>query len=112
MDGEDQRRTAANEAMFRDVTEAIERGQWPGEDDEPGFRCECARLGCNQVIALTLPEYERVRAHSRRFVVAPGHELPEAETISEEQPVTSSSRNATKPGRSQRRPTLEADRWM
>jgi hypothetical protein len=84
MDGEDQRRTAANEAMFRDVTEAIERGQWPGEDDEPvGFRCECARLGCNQVIALTVPEYERVRAHSRRFVVAPGHELPEAETIIE-----------------------------
>jgi hypothetical protein len=28
-------------------------------------------------------EYERVRAHSRRFVVAPGHELPDAETIIE-----------------------------
>ena len=49
MDGEDQRRTAANEAMFREPNEAIERGRWPGEDDEPvGFRCECARLGCTK----------------------------------------------------------------
>jgi hypothetical protein len=34
---------AANEALLREVNEAIERGQWPDEENEQvGFRCECA----------------------------------------------------------------------
>jgi hypothetical protein len=79
-----QRRAAASEATIRDVNEGIERGQWPGEEDSPvGFRCECARLGCNQLIELTVREYEDIRAHPRRFVVVPGHELPEVETLIE-----------------------------
>jgi hypothetical protein len=87
MDDDIQRRIAANEAAFREVNEGIARGQWPGEDDaEVGFRCECARLGCNRVIELTPREYERVRAHPRRFAVAVGHEAPRAETIVATQP--------------------------
>ena len=79
-----QRRIAANEQSFRHVNEGIERGQWPGEEDDPvGFRCECAQLGCNQMVELTVRDYERVRRHSRRFVVVPGHEVPEAETVVE-----------------------------
>jgi hypothetical protein len=79
-----QRRAGANEATIRDVNEGIERGQWPGEEDTPvGFRCECARLGCNQLIELSVREYEQIRAHPRRFVVAPGHELPDVETVVE-----------------------------
>lgn len=76
MDDELQRRVAANEAALREVNEAIERGQWPGEEDSRiGFRCECARLGCDQVIELTMGEYEEVRAHPRRFVLVRGHEV-------------------------------------
>ena len=87
MEGSKQRRAAANEATIRDVNEGIERGQWPGEEDTPiGFRCECARLGCNQLIELSVREYEQIRAHPRRFVVAPGHELPDVETVVEAQP--------------------------
>ena len=87
MEGKKQRRAAANEATIRDVNEGIERGQWPGEEDTPvGFRCECARLGCNQLIELTVREYEEIRAHPRRFVVIPGHELPEIETVIEATP--------------------------
>ena len=79
-----QRRIAANEQSFRQVNEGIERGQWPGEEDDPvGFRCECAQLGCNQMVELTVRDYERVRRHSRRFVGVPGHEVPEAETVVE-----------------------------
>ena len=82
-----QRRLAANETVFREVNEGIERGQWPGEDREPvGFRCECARLGCNLLVELTLDEYERVRAHPRRFVMVTGHEIPEVETVVEQRP--------------------------
>lgn len=87
MDDEVERRIASNEARFREVNEAIERGQWPGEGEAGvGFRCECARLGCNRVIELTVPDYERVRADPRRFVVLPGHEREEAETVVERRP--------------------------
>ena len=87
MEGKKQRRAGANEAMIRDVNEGIERGQWPGEEDSPvGFRCECARMGCNRLIELSVREYEEVRAHPRRFVVVPGHELPDVETVVEAWP--------------------------
>ena len=84
MEGKKQRRAAANEATIRDVNEGIERGQWPGEEDSPvGFRCECAQLGCTDVIELSVREYERVRANPRRFIVLPGHERLEAEIVVE-----------------------------
>src|SRR5689334_15830618 len=84
MEGELEARIAVNESVFREINEGIERGQWPGGERLPvGFRCECARLGCNQMIELTVGEYERVRAHPRRFMVAIGHEMPEAETVVE-----------------------------
>jgi hypothetical protein len=84
VEGKKQRRAAANEATIRDVNEGIERGQWPGEEDTPvGFRCECARLGCNQLVELTVREYEEIRANPRRFVVVPGHEFGDVETVVE-----------------------------
>lgn len=87
MDDEVERRIAANQARFREVNEAISRGQWPGEGDSLiGFRCECAMLGCNEVLELTSPEYERVRAHARRFIVVPGHEREVVERVVESWP--------------------------
>ena len=84
MEGKKQRRAAASEATIRDVNEGIERGQWPGEQEAPvGFRCECARLGCNRLIELSVHEYEEIRAHPRRFVLIPGHEFPDIETVVE-----------------------------
>jgi hypothetical protein len=82
VEGKKQCEAASNEAAIRDVNEGIERGQWPGDEDTPvGFRCECARLGCNRLVELTIHEYEGIRSHPRRFVVAPGHELPDVETV-------------------------------
>jgi hypothetical protein len=78
------RRLASNEDVFRDVNEGIVRGQWPGDPEAIGFRCECARLGCNMLVALTLGEYEAVRANPRRFVIVRGHEVPEVEVVVEE----------------------------
>lgn len=83
MDREELQR-AANEVVLRQVNEAIERGQWPGDEAEPSaFRCECATLECNRLLELTPPEYDDVRGHSRRFVVAPGHDRPDVETVVE-----------------------------
>ena len=82
MEGKKPQRAAANEGAIRDVNEGIERGQWPGDEDTPvGFRCECARLGCNRLIELTVHEHEEIRSHPRRFVVLPGYGLPDVETV-------------------------------
>ncbi|HEX4187044.1 MAG TPA: hypothetical protein VHY83_04015 [Solirubrobacteraceae bacterium] len=82
MERELQGRVAKNETLFREVNEAIERGQYPGEQDSPtAFRCECASLDCNDLISLTPREYERVRSEPRRFVLRPGHEIAEVESI-------------------------------
>ena len=84
MDEPLQRRVAANESVFREVNDAIERGLWPGEDESlVAFRCECASLDCNQLVELTPKAYERVREHPRRFLVLRGHELAEVETVVE-----------------------------
>lgn len=73
---------ANNEVLDREVNEAIERGQWPGEQDvRAAFRCECTRPDCNRLLELTPREYEQVRAHSRRFIVYPSHERPDLETV-------------------------------
>lgn len=85
MEEELEQRIAGNEAVFRQVNEAIKSGQWPGEEELPtAFRCECGQLGCTRMIELTLPEYERVRAHPRRFLLARDHDIPAVEVVVEE----------------------------
>ena len=87
MDDALERKLAGNEALLRKANEAIERGLWPGvEDRRVRFRCECARLECNQAVELGVPEYERVRSESRWFFVVDGHEQPEAERVVERHP--------------------------
>lgn len=87
MERDEPTRIGANEAVFRQINEGIERGQWPGEEDEPiGFRCECAKLGCAELIELSVRDYERVRENPRRFILRPGHERLDAEVVVEQHP--------------------------
>jgi len=82
MNEESERRLARNEILFRDTNEAIERGQWLADSGKHvRFRCECSRLDCNRAVPITLADYEQVRRFPRRFVLAPGHEMPEIETV-------------------------------
>ena len=74
---------ALNESTFRDVNEAIESGRGEREGLVP-FVCECGRLRCTAVVELTLAEYEGVRAGSRCFLVAPGHDASVERVISED----------------------------
>jgi hypothetical protein len=78
---EDIQRAAMNEATFRKVNESMEVGQDPS--GLLTFVCECGRLGCNQLIQLSRPEYESVRQNSRRFAILDGHELLEVEAVVE-----------------------------
>jgi hypothetical protein len=84
MDRDAQKHLAANESVFREVNEGIQRGHWPGDERTPvGFRCECARMGCNAIVTMTATDYERIRANPRWFFVVPGHELPDVENVVE-----------------------------
>jgi hypothetical protein len=84
MDDSLQHKLAANEGLFREVNEAIARGLWPGNEEQTvRFRCECAALECNQTVALTVREYESVRANPRRFVLVEGHERGKVEVVVE-----------------------------
>jgi hypothetical protein len=43
--------------------------------------CECGRLECDRVIAITLAEYNSVRADPRQFVVVRAHVLADVEQV-------------------------------
>lgn len=68
-----------NEAVFREVNERIREITTYHRDAE--FLCECADPTCAQPIALELDEYERVRRDTAQFLVVPGHDDPDVETV-------------------------------
>ena len=75
-----ERRVGLNEATFREINEGVRGGR---PDGVLAFRCECGRLGCNRLIALSRDDYEAVRRNPRRFFMVPGHELVEFERVVE-----------------------------
>jgi hypothetical protein len=75
-------RILANERTARDANQ--------DQLDDPGMsltgqmlnlQCECYDLHCDGLFRAETRELETVRAHQRRFVVLPGHELPDAERL-------------------------------
>jgi hypothetical protein len=80
-----QERLARNEALFREVNERVrEVAEIHGADDHVyEFLCECSNADCTFQVRATLAEYEAVRAHASRFLIAPSHSLPEIETVVE-----------------------------
>ena len=75
----DQERDARAQTVFRAGNEALRRAA--GSPDGPvPFLCECGDEKCFERVSLAPEDYEQVRAHPRRFVVASGHE-GEAQTV-------------------------------
>jgi hypothetical protein len=85
MSGDQARRVGLNESIFRQVNEQIEslNRNFGGEPPRMTVICECADGDCTERFEIPVSEYERVRADPRRYVIAPGHELPEYETVVE-----------------------------
>jgi hypothetical protein len=86
--GAREERLGANEALFREVNERVAEvaGHFIAGDASESrvdFSCECGARTCTERIALSLPEYEGVRAEATRFVVRPGHDMPEIERVVE-----------------------------
>ena len=81
---DDNERIATNESAFRRVNEGIERGRSPvASDERVGFVCECARLGCTELVEVSIADYEAIRSHPRRFLIATGHEVEGEHVVSE-----------------------------
>jgi hypothetical protein len=76
-------RLARNEILFREINERLDEMAAPWAKTT-GYLCECSELACSQTIELTNDQYERVRAQATVFVVVPGHERAEIETVIEE----------------------------
>jgi hypothetical protein len=76
-------RAARNEAAFRRANERIEQrlDDLSLRDGRSPFLCECDNPLCTDPVRLTVAQYESVRAHPTRFVVAPGHGGPGTETV-------------------------------
>ena len=79
-------RIALNESRFREINERLtkELRELRQPPELLTLVCECALVECRVQISLTAAEYERVRADSTLFVVAPGHVVPDAEEVLEE----------------------------
>ena len=86
MSDEQARRVGLNEALFREVNEQI-RGlneELAGESATMTVICECGDADCAERIEVPVSEYERARSDSCLFVIAKGHDFPEAEGIVDE----------------------------
>jgi hypothetical protein len=79
------RRIGENEALYRSINEKIEglNETFGVVAESMAVICECGRLECSRQIELDIPTYEHVRADPTHFVVLPGHELPDVETVIE-----------------------------
>jgi hypothetical protein len=73
-------RVARNEATSREINEGIEEGH-EGAPADQYFRmvCECGYEPCDRLIAITAPEYERVRSDARQFAVVRDHVMADME---------------------------------
>jgi hypothetical protein len=76
-------RIALNESRFRQINDQLraDLAKLPQPPEVIPFVCECGHADCTAVLELTVPEYESIRANSRRFVVMAGHEIADAETV-------------------------------
>jgi hypothetical protein len=75
-------RVARNESTTRAINEEIEQAHQAAPIEGPvRVLCECGREDCDRVIAMTLAEYESVRADPRQFAVVRGHVMADVEQV-------------------------------
>ncbi len=78
------KKVARNESLFREINERIEEiAETKFRSSHSGFFCECGDADCVELMELNVEEYEKIGSDPRRFVVKPGHELPDFEPVFE-----------------------------
>jgi hypothetical protein len=84
-DDEREVRAARNESLFRALNERLEQvreGTQPDEATE--YFCECAERSCASMVQLSPDQYEHARGEGDRFIVMPGHVVPDVERVAEQ----------------------------
>jgi hypothetical protein len=64
---------AENDARLRQANENISRVAEDVSVDWIPFVCECADLGCQEIVYVSRAAYEEIRSDGRRFLNAPNH---------------------------------------
>jgi len=78
-------RIARNEALFREANERMAGWEEQHADGEAEiYYCECADTSCRDRVTLTRSEYRYVRSDPRYFVIVPGHDIEDVETVIDE----------------------------
>jgi hypothetical protein len=85
MSDEQARRVGLNESIFRQVNEQIEslNHGLVTELSTMTVICECADGDCTERLEIAVSDYEKVRADPLRYIVVPGHELSDFESVVE-----------------------------
>jgi hypothetical protein len=80
---ERQRRMGENEVIFREVNERVRETSetFSVTTGEAEFVCECGTASCVERIRLPLADYEAIRAEPTQFLILPGHEQPDIESV-------------------------------
>jgi hypothetical protein len=80
--GSRQERVARNESTTREINEKIEQAhQAAPTEGHIRVLCECGREECDRLIAMTLAEYESLRADPRQFAVARDYVMADVERV-------------------------------
>ena len=80
------RRIGENEILYRTVNERIEdlNATFGTPAERMTVVCECGEATCAMQIDLDIPTYERIRADAELFVIVPGHQIEDVETLVEQ----------------------------
>ena len=74
----------ANEKLFRRRNEAlIKVAEFNDTRATLEFFCECSDVTCRQIIRLSADDYKKIHKNRRNFVLRPGHERSEIESVIE-----------------------------
>jgi hypothetical protein len=80
---ERKRRIGENEAIFREINDQASAviTRLSVATDNLKIVCECGAPRCLDEILIPVAEYARVRDDATLFIIRPGHDLPETETV-------------------------------
>ena len=80
---ERKRRIGENEAIFRSVNEQVRglHATLATATDTMSVVCECGARSCTDQFPIEPERYAEVRRDATLFVIRPGHDLPESETV-------------------------------
>ncbi len=80
--GSREERFAKNEAVAREINEGIEASlSEASAEGHVRMLCECSNSACEELIAISIQEYEQVRRDPRTFAVWKGHVTPDVEDV-------------------------------